>query len=63
MQKRTKCKNLELTQAHPHPTPTQKNDKKTTKSDVYCKKKSGGVKINQKNTKNAISQKGLVKRF
>ena len=41
MQKRTKCKNLELTQAHPHPTPTQKNNKKPTKSTVYCKKKVG----------------------
>ena len=63
MQKRTKCKNLELTQAHPHHTRPKKMTKKPTKSTVYCKKKSGGVKINQKNTKNAISQKGLVKRF
>ena len=63
MQKRRKCKNLELTQAHLHPTLTQINDKKPTKRTVSRKKKLGGVKINQKNTKNAISQKGLVKRF
>ena len=41
MQKRTKCKNLELTQAHPHPTPIQKNDKKNHKKHRILQKKVG----------------------
>ena len=63
MQKRTKCKNLELTQAHLQPTLTQINDKKPSKSTVYCKKKSGGVKINQKTQKVRFLKKGSSKDF
>ena len=41
MQKRTKCKNLELTQAHLQPTLTQINDKKPQKAPYIAKKKVG----------------------